>query len=414
MKWKIVFPLLTLIPLLTVAGDAGLTLDGAIDLALKQNPEIQLAVKKLEEARGQRLQMEAVSNPEVVFSDEGLGLTKNSTGGMEKEISFGVQQYLEFPGKRAYREKLGRFGEERVALELERARRIVRAAVKKSYYKALLSQKIVETLEANSVWMDQLIENLLIKYQAGSTLYVDVLRARVEKARLQNQLIEEKRGGGTARIELNLLLGRDGYTPMNFLTEMAYSPKGPDVTRLMEEARISGLSLMIATIKRRQTETGLKLAKMNLLPDFTLGLFSPSLRTNAWGFSIGVSVPMYWWKKQRGEVMEAQALHDMAGIAVGQMELRRVALVKNALSGVASAEEQVKLYEHTLLREMEDELSISLSQYQFGKVEFFNLLDIYRTCAAARLDHLKSLYLYFVSLADLEVEGDECVEKEST
>jgi outer membrane protein, heavy metal efflux system len=387
-----------------------LTLDGAIELALKQNPEIQLAVKKRDEARGQRLQMESVPNPEIMFSDEGLGLRKKSTGGMETEISFGMQQNLEFPGKRAMRAKMGRFGEERSVLDLERIRRIVRAAVKKSYFKALLSRRIAESLEANSLWMDQLIENLLIGYQAGSASYVDVLRARAEKARLQNQLIEEKRAGITARMELNLLLGRDGYTPIDFMTGMVYFPEDSGVIRLKEEVRTTRLALLIAAVKRRQTETGLKLAKMSLLPDFSFGLFSPSLRPNAWGFSVAVSVPLNWWKKQKGEILEAQAVHDMAGIVVRRTELRMKALVENALSGVAAAEEQVKLYEHTLLKEMEDELNISLSQYQFGKIEFFNLLDIYRTCAAVRLDHLKSLYLYFVSLADLEVAGEEYAE----
>jgi hypothetical protein len=35
------------------------------------------------------------------------------------------------------------------------------------------------------------------------------------------------------------------------------------------------------------------------------------------------------------------------------------------------------------------------------------LLDLYRTYAATQLEHLKALYLYLVSRADLEVAGEE-------
>jgi outer membrane protein TolC len=55
---------------------------------------------------------------------------------------------------------------------------------------------------------------------------------------------------------------------------------------------------------------------------------------------------------------------------------------------------------------MKDELAMGLSRYQFGKIEFFNLLDLYRTFATARLEHLNAVYLYLVSLADLEIAGE--------
>ena len=105
--------------------------------------------------------------------------------------------------------------------------------------------------------------------------------------------------------------------------------------------------------------------------------------------------------------MEAEAVREIALISVEKEERRIMARLETAYSSVRAAEEQVKIFEQQLLKEVEDELKLGISHYQYGKIEFFNLLDLYRTFAAVRLEHLKSLYLYLVSLADLEVAGEE-------
>ena len=391
---------------LGASGEEGLTLEQAVTIALQRNLEILLAQKDLVTATAKRLQMEAISDPALVFSTEGIGLKKRSDGSNEKEISLGLEQDLEFPGKRALRGKIGMFGEERSALELERVRLLIAARVKKAYYKAVLAQRTIGALDHAASLLDQFIENLLVKYQSGAALYSDVLRARVEKARLENQIIEERKESGTARAVLNLLMGRRGDESMNLATDMTYVPMKEDLPGLKEEARASRPSLKISALKRRMFETGLGMARMSRLPDFSLGLYFPSLRAGAWGFSVGLTVPL-WGKRQKGEILEAEAANDGAIILAEQEERRLMAGIESAYASVRAAEEQVKVFEQKLLKDMEDELKLGLSYYQYGKIEFFNLLDLYRTYAAARLEHLKSLYLYLVSLADLEVAGEE-------
>ena len=81
--------------------------------------------------------------------------------------------------------------------------------------------------------------------------------------------------------------------------------------------------------------------------------------------------------------------------------------IDNAYAGVKAADAQVKLFEQKLLKDMGDEIRLAVNQYQYGKIEFFNLLDLYRTYAAAQLEHLKALYQYLLALSDLEVAGEE-------
>jgi len=391
---------------LGASGEEGLTLEQAVTIALQRNPEILLAQKAMVTATGKRLQMEAISDPDIVFRDEGLSLKKNASEGEGKEYSFGIEQGLEFPGKRALRGEIGRFGEDLAALALDKARLLLSARVKKAYYKAVLSRRTLESLENASSLLDQFIENILVKYRTGGASYSDVLRAKVEKARIRYQIIAEQKEGATAHAELNLLLGRKGDEFMLLTTDLAYLPLDKDLPTLKDEARTTSPTLKIVTSKRRQSETGLKLAFKSRLPDFLLGLYFPSLRTGSWGFSVGLTVPL-WRTRQKGEIMEADAANGIALISAEKEERRIMARLETAYSSVRAAEEQLKIFEQQLLKDIEDDVKLGISNYQYGKIEFFSLLDLYRTFAAVRLEHLKSLYLYLISLADLEVAGEE-------
>jgi cobalt-zinc-cadmium efflux system outer membrane protein len=386
----------------------GLTLEQAISMALKQNPDIAAVEKELARSQGKRLQMEAIPDPEIVLSDEGIAYSKTGKAASgEKEISFGIQQNLEFPGKRTLRGKIGKYGEDLASLDLEQTRMIVRARVKRAYYKAKLTQRTIAALEKTSSLLDQLIETITIRYQAGAAAYSDVLRAKVEKARLQNQVLEERKSWKESTAELNLLLGRNGDEPLTLLTDIAYVPFDKSLPQFKDEALSSRPALKIMDLRLNQAEASLKLANMNRLPDFSLGFFSPSLRGGAWGFALSFSVPLYWWKKQKGEILEAEADRDINRIESGARQKRILARIDAAYVSVKAAEEQVKVFEQRLLGEMEDELKISIEYYQYGKMEPFSLLDLYRTYTTTKVEHLKALYLYLVSLADLEIAGEE-------
>jgi outer membrane protein TolC len=375
---------------------------------MERNPRILAAAQEVAASQGRTLRLEAFSDPTLVFSDEGLSFRRSGNKG-EKEYSFGVEQSFEFPGKRGLRGRIGRFGEERAALELERARLIVRAGVKRVYYRAVLSRRTVESLERSSALVDRLLENLTARQRSGTATSSDVLRARVEKARLRNQIIEEKKEGVATVSELNLLLGRNGDAPAALVTDLAYVPLGADPGALRAGAPASRPSLRIAAARRGEAETGLALARKSGLPDLTLGLFFPSLRAGDWGFSLGLSLPVLR-QRRKGEVMEAAAAEEMSRISAAGEELRVTARIRTTFEAARAAEDQVRVFEGSLLRDMEDDLTLSLSRYQYGEVAFFELLDLYRTYASARLEHLRALYLYNVALADLEVAGEESVE----
>lgn len=384
-----------------------LTLEQAIDLALRQNPDILAAQNEILASQGRRLQMQAFPEPQVVLRNEGIPLNSADKLKAEKEISFGVEQPFEFPGKISLRGKIGQFGEKIAGYELARVHLLITARVKEAYYKAVFSQKAISALGETARLLDEFIASATAKYESGGGLYLDVLRARVEKTRLQNELIETKKDLLLDKAHLNLLLGRKGDEPLELRTELSYAPLAKDLPAIQEEALKTRPSVQIACLKLERAQVGLKLAHKGNLPDFAVGLYAPSLRTGSWGFSLAISVPLYWWKKQKGEILESEAINEIEAISAQAVERRIMTRIGEAYAAVKSSEEQVKIFETKLLAEVEDQVKMSIVQYQYGKTDALNILDITRTYLTTKLEHLKSLYLYLVSLSDLEQAGEE-------
>jgi len=386
------------------AEERPLSLEEAVSLALLNNPEVVRASHGLEEAKGRRLQSEARPDPHLAISTEGIPFSRKTSD--TTEINLGIEQPIEFPGKRELRAKAGRTGEEIASLELERVRLTVSARVKKAYWKAVLAGRTVESLQELTQVLDEIIASSLIRYQAGAVAYGDVLRARVEKARLQNELIAARRETRTAHSDLALLLGGPPGDSFSLTTDMAYLPFGRGLEEVKADARRSRPSLKIAFLQSDQAGTLAALAAKNRLPDFSLGLFWPSIRWNAWGIALGLSLPVSK-SRTEGERLEAAARLAERRTAAEAQARRLDSLVEAAYVSVRAAEEQVHLFERELLAEMDEELRSGLTQYQYGKIESYSLLDLHRTYSAAALEGLQALFLYLCGLADLEAAGEE-------
>ncbi|MGB8960103.1 MAG: TolC family protein, partial [Candidatus Aminicenantales bacterium] len=103
---------------------------------------------------------------------------------------------------------------------------------------------------------------------------------------------------------------------------------------------------------------------------------------------------------------EASAEAEASRLAAAALDRRVRTAVESAYTAAKSAEEQVLVYEKSLLRELEDELGIQLDYFRYGKAEAFSLLDLHRTYVLAQVEHLRALLLYNLALADLEVAGE--------
>jgi len=388
------------------AQDGGLTLDQAVEIALARNPEVLAAQTVIEAARGLTLQLKARPEPQAAASVEGIPLPGLKNEGDETEIHLGLEQAFEYPGKRALRAGIGRAGEDMALAGLDRVRLLLTAKVKRAYWRAAFAAAAAEALGRSAERLDALLEDLQAKYRTGAAGYDDVLRARAEKARLRNQILDQDKEKRTAELELGELLVNPPGEPLALLSPLPFAPLTVDAAALVERARASRPSFRLASLRTERAASAVRLAGLSRRPDFLAGFLLPSIRPNAWGVSFGLTLPFLRPTRAKGEAMQAAAEAEASRIAAGALERRVRTAVESAYAAAKSAEEQVRVYEQSLLRELEDELGIQLEYFRFGKTPALNLLDLHRTYVSAQVEHLRALFLFNLALADLEVAGE--------
>lgn len=386
--------------------EEGLSLDQAIAAALVRNPEVLSARAEVEASRGRSLQFSARPEAQVVAGVEGVPFPGLKNSG-EIEINLSFEQPFEFPGKRSLRVQIGQLGIGLAEAELERIKLIVAAKVKRAYWRTAFAKSATLALEKSLVRLDLLLADLQAKYRSGTAAYADILRTRAEKARLRNQILEQENEQHRAGLELNDLLALPADAPVALLTAMTFSPLSTDLSKLQETALFSRPSHKAAALRRERAAAALKLARSSNRPDFVAGLSMPSVRTDAWGVSFGLTMPFLQPGRARGLTLEASAEDEIALLSAATQDRRILSALASAYAWVKTAEAQVMVFEHSLLRELEDEIRIQVEYFRYGKVDFYNLLDLHRTYVLAELDHLHAVLIFNLALADLEVAGEE-------
>jgi len=389
------------------AQEGGLTIEKAVEIAQSRNPAVLAARTAIEAARGRKLQFASRPEPQLLGSVEGAPLPGLKKEGDQTEINLGIEQVFEYPGKRSLRAEIGRQGEDLARAELGRVQLLVAARVKKAYWRAAFAGSAANALGKSESRLDALLADLQAKYRTNAASYADILRARAEKARLRNQIIEQTKERHAAGLELNALLGRASDEPIELLSGMSFTPLTVDLPGLWENARATRPSFTIAALLKDRAASAVKLAGLSRRPDFLAGILLPSVRPNAWGISFGLTMPFLRPERAKGEAIEAGAEAELARIAAEALDRSVRSVLERAYTAAKAAEEQVLVFEKSLLAELEGELQIQLEYFRYGKVEAFSLLDLHRTYVLAEVEHLRALLFYNLALVDLEVAGEE-------
>ena len=177
-----------------------LTLDEAVAIALTQNVRVLTALQEVQAADGRVSQAGRVSNPEISFIWNEMPTDFSLGDADERDI--GITQEIEFPTRRSSRIDVAEHNRVISELRLEQTRILVATETKRAYYEALISQKVADGLKGQIDFLREVQQTMSHRYQTGSGDYLDVIRTKVEVARLNNDLLETQRGVRARRSRL--------------------------------------------------------------------------------------------------------------------------------------------------------------------------------------------------------------------
>ncbi|MEG8945695.1 TolC family protein [Rosettibacter firmus] len=389
-----------------------LSLEKGIEIVLQHNPEIISASKEIDASVGRILQAGRLQNSELSIEVNEIPNIYEFGNAGELDINF--NQPIEFFGKRSNRIQSAEIQKRIAELNYERIKKLITAQFKKVYYNGLLSNQIVESIEANINLLNDFLAQVTDRYQTGTSTYLDVIRAKVEIARLKNELFDARKNFQQVIAQLKILLGNENGTEFILTDSLNYNFSEINKDSIIEFYSSQSNFLKIAELQVLQNKSSLTIAQKNALPDFNFGLSFQNRQSDLYrksnqylGLNIGISLPMFYSSGVRGDIIEAEANLSISEIRYQYIKTRIMQNIKTALNNFLFAEEQLRLFDSSLLRDIEDELRAGITAYQNNQIDLLNLFDIYRTYRATKVEYSRTIYNTLVALVELETAGEK-------
>jgi outer membrane protein, heavy metal efflux system len=413
-------------------------------LADSANPAIVAARNRVAAANAKIGPAAAWPDPTLMAGIQNLPLGKMSAQGMGMSAlpgddmtmkMIGVSQTVPFPGKSGLRRQIAEREVDAAVAAVQVSSLDVERDVRKSYFELAYLDRAIEIVNQNHPVLADVIRVAETRYAAGLAGQQDILKARVEAARLgetASALLEQRR---SAVAELNALLDRESETPVHgaqipkrvtraalasdparirFATQIlgsraADSPLPPLATlqelALNQNAQLRQRQAMIAAQSAR-----VALARKGVKPDIDFSVQYGQRNQRPDMISAVVSIPLPIHKRARQDQEMAEARSELAAMQAEQRgEVNKVrAEVARLVSDLERNRTQLALYAKAILPQGQAAVSSSLVSYQAGKSDLLSVLDNQGTLFAYETANYRALTDFAKTLADLEaVVGGE-------
>jgi outer membrane protein TolC len=363
----------------------------AVAEALAHNPGILASMQQVEESRAQVVTAAAFADP--TLSADTMGETHPLDVGAGNVTDLALGFTVPFPGKRRLRRGVATAALRAAEFSLAQTRQQVASQAAHDYDALLVALRHREDLEQSKQFSVEFLAKTQARYLGGTAPKVDVVKAKVDLAQAENDLIANERAIDSARATLNRVIGRLGGAPLEAAEPLAVPGPLPDVEsleRLAEESRPELLSL---AAQRQGARTATRLAQEFWAPDFNLTLGRNAFKggPTTYTTTLLIGFPIFFWQHEKGEVANARH-RELELQATSSDESAQVSLdVRSAYATAATALRQAVFIRDELLPEAQEVYHVASLSYGLGASSALDFLDAKRTLVDAQRQYVDAL-----------------------
>ena len=379
-----------------------------VELAVESNPEVKAARARWDAAQHQVLQNYAPADPQFTFAnvDSPRGI------GNAPLKSYQVTQAFQFPGKALLQAEQAKRTATIARLTYEATIRDLRAAVETGYYQVLLDDFLIGVNRDNIVALKQVLQVTQVAYSANQVTQADFISSEFDLAQSEQQQRVYETARANDLVTLNQLLHRAPDASLQLDHSMHLEPVKIPLDTLVDMASRLRQEILQTALSERNSNTALELARMEYLPDFTLGYTfdhylqdsaAPSVNnTQAHTISIGFNVPIFFWIKQREDVTSAEYSLKAAREDLSSIRSQTEANVTQLLRTAQLAYETSQLYSRSLIPLAQQDFRVALTAYQSNKLQFVALSGALQRSYAANVNYLQAANQFIAGRVALE------------
>lgn len=411
-----------------------LTLEQAVETAIKNNPSLTAADAQVDSAQAGVLRSSSGFLPKVNLSETfsrtdnplmvlGTKLNQeivspadfspaiiNSPGPISNyDTRLAVMQPVFNGGREYLGVRQAKLARDAAVQDRERAKQETAYNVVKAYYGVLLAkasyavaQKSLETSEAN-------VKLAEARYKAGAVLQSDLLRAKVQYAEVKEMVTRAKNGFKLASAGLNFAMGVPQSTEYEVAGDLAPQEVKENLDAMIKEAGLRRPDLISAGLNRKNAETGVSQARTEYLP--TLNLMG-QVDWNSDTFagdnakSWAVMAVLQWnlfdglvtRSKVKDSLAQSQRMKAMEEQTKSAVELQ----VRQAYYNLVASTDRIAATSSSV-QEAEEGLRIVQKRYETGMTNFVDVLGAESALIRARTDALQAVYDNNIAAAELRL-----------
>ncbi len=414
-------------------GPLRLTIDDAVDRAIRLNEDVLVARTDAAEAAGQVREVRAQSLPEitanmnytrnvqtpVLFFNTPEGVQQIQIGN-DNEYSFGLNlrgPILDFslgPARTA-----ARLARDAGVAGVEAARTSVALRTRTAYYTVLLDGALLDVQEKALEQARFRLSQVESMYEAGTASQFDLLTAQVEVDNIRPQLIEARN-----RLELDLNeLKRTIGVPLDRPVALVDSFPEPGAGELAQDRAIERALGNRHDLESQRISVGLQRERLtserrSALPslEYTATLsrrassdaLNPPERDFSQSTAVGVALefPLFDGRARSGRIQQAEAAMRRAQFRLQRLE-RDVRLdVQQAILARRAALQQIQA-SRSNVRRAERALEIAQVRFENGLSTQIEVNDAELAVTEARSNFARALFQYATARAELQAAMGE-------
>ena len=419
---------------LATTGDR--VLDTLLADALERSPQLQAAAGRVDAARARVLPAGTRSDPVISAGLIQIPIRRPSlTDDNFTMLMAGITQTIPYPGKLALRTRAARLDADAVLTSRDAARLDVIRAVKDAYYELAFSREALAIAERNQAVLVDVVRVTEALYGTGKGEQQDVLKARIETAKLAataSMLAEAHRA---ALAQLNAARARASDTPVagaGIPARVAHAAIAADVSTVrfagtqlgarvaaspfpnladLQDAAIRNSPMLHEHEARIAAQAArVDLARRESKPDFDVMLqynhrvAYPDLVTAQ------VSFPLRLQRSSKQDQAVIEAAAELTALEAGHradvdVVRSRVGML---LSDLERDRAQLALYVTAILPQSRGGVTSALASFQSGRASLIAVLDLQNTVFTYETAYYRVLADFAKSVAELEqVTGTE-------
>jgi outer membrane protein TolC len=371
-----------LVVLTAQAGEAPLTLDAAIEHALRDAPQVLSAQASLESAQDLRTSAGRLPDPELIVGIDNLPVTGSDQYSLTRDFmtmsKVGVMQEIPAGAKRRLRADLASREADVAEAQLRATRFEIASATAEAWVGAATSEENLARLRALRRDLDTQSSAARAALASGRSTAADALSSESVLAQIDNQLLELEQRRAMSRAELTRWVGNEAsntlaelpwrreldVTPATLAENVAFhAPLAPIAARV--EAARTAVDLARAE-KRSDWSTELTYAKRG--PDYS-DMVSLQFR---------VGLPLFA-KNRQNPAIAAKLADVRAAEAEEESALR---MHRAEIEGMAASwrlgRRRLEHFDATLLPLAKDRTRAAISSYGAGRGDLRAVLEALR------------------------------------